>query len=295
MTISGMLTIATSLRIGRLCRLVRCLCAAAIVGSVLACDLDCRREGRQEGCVDSSCLAHGGDDSRQSSCGGYHGYEDDRRLRKRFLQRHSHAGSNRRHQHPQGLWLLRLRPIARTAFLWRTMPSSTKPGVAVGSMSDLQTFFAFDPTVPTVIFVHGNQITPGDAKSEGMIRLPPHDQARLRLAANSVCDLLVAVVENRWTAARRARESSPHGPGRISARLADRSDARRNADLDRRLQLRRTNHHRRIACAGRRQLGWVLLLERTRPSESPADERHPHGQRAPLLLAWHRASTTASP
>ncbi len=34
--------------------------------------------------------------------------------------------------------------------------------------SDLQSFLAFDSSVPTVIFVHGNQITPGDAKCEGV-------------------------------------------------------------------------------------------------------------------------------
>jgi hypothetical protein len=34
--------------------------------------------------------------------------------------------------------------------------------------SDLNSFVSFDPSVPTVIFVHGNQITPGDAKSEGL-------------------------------------------------------------------------------------------------------------------------------
>jgi hypothetical protein len=34
--------------------------------------------------------------------------------------------------------------------------------------SDLQSFLAFNPAVPTVIFVHGNQITPWDAKCEGL-------------------------------------------------------------------------------------------------------------------------------
>ena len=34
--------------------------------------------------------------------------------------------------------------------------------------SDLDSFLAFDPTVPTVIFVHGNQISPWDAKCEGL-------------------------------------------------------------------------------------------------------------------------------
>jgi hypothetical protein len=35
--------------------------------------------------------------------------------------------------------------------------------------SDLDSFLAFDPAVPTIIFVHGNQITPGDAKDEGLM------------------------------------------------------------------------------------------------------------------------------
>ena len=35
--------------------------------------------------------------------------------------------------------------------------------------SDLDSFLAFDPSVPTIIFVHGNQITPGDAKGEGLM------------------------------------------------------------------------------------------------------------------------------
>ncbi len=35
--------------------------------------------------------------------------------------------------------------------------------------SDLNSFLAFDPTVPTIIFVHGNQITPSDAKDQGLL------------------------------------------------------------------------------------------------------------------------------
>ena len=35
--------------------------------------------------------------------------------------------------------------------------------------SDLDSFLSFDPSVPTIIFVHGNQITPGDAKDEGIM------------------------------------------------------------------------------------------------------------------------------
>lgn len=33
---------------------------------------------------------------------------------------------------------------------------------------DLQSFLAFNPSIPTVIFVHGNQISPWDAKCEGV-------------------------------------------------------------------------------------------------------------------------------
>ena len=35
--------------------------------------------------------------------------------------------------------------------------------------SDLINFLSFDPSVPTIIFVHGNQITPGDAKDQGLL------------------------------------------------------------------------------------------------------------------------------
>jgi hypothetical protein len=35
--------------------------------------------------------------------------------------------------------------------------------------SDLDTFLSFDPSVATIIFIHGNQITPADAKSEGLM------------------------------------------------------------------------------------------------------------------------------
>jgi hypothetical protein len=35
--------------------------------------------------------------------------------------------------------------------------------------SDLDSFLAFDPSVPTIIFIHGNQIGPGEAKSEGLM------------------------------------------------------------------------------------------------------------------------------
>ncbi len=34
--------------------------------------------------------------------------------------------------------------------------------------TDLESFVNIDPTVPTVIFVHGNQISPGDAKTQGL-------------------------------------------------------------------------------------------------------------------------------
>jgi hypothetical protein len=56
--------------------------------------------------------------------------------------------------------------------------------------SDLDSFLKFDPTVPTIIFVHGNQITPGEAKSEGLfvyrrIILHGPDAPRLRFVIYS--------------------------------------------------------------------------------------------------------------
>jgi hypothetical protein len=34
--------------------------------------------------------------------------------------------------------------------------------------SDLESFVSFDPTVPTIFYVHGNQMTPADAKNQGL-------------------------------------------------------------------------------------------------------------------------------
>jgi hypothetical protein len=34
--------------------------------------------------------------------------------------------------------------------------------------SDLESFLSFDPSVPTIFYVHGNQITPGEARSQGL-------------------------------------------------------------------------------------------------------------------------------
>ena len=52
--------------------------------------------------------------------------------------------------------------------------------------TDLASFLEFDPSVPTIIFVHGNQITPVDAKDEGLMlyrRVILHDcdAPRIRL------------------------------------------------------------------------------------------------------------------
>jgi hypothetical protein len=56
--------------------------------------------------------------------------------------------------------------------------------------SNLDSFLAFDASVPTIFFIHGNQITPGDAKNEGlsvyrkMILQDPH-APRIRFAVFS--------------------------------------------------------------------------------------------------------------
>ncbi len=56
----------------------------------------------------------------------------------------------------------------RTGFKFETYAVCDEIGYRHWQKSDLDSFLTFDPTVPTIIFIHGNQITPGDAKNEGL-------------------------------------------------------------------------------------------------------------------------------
>ena len=88
--------------------------------------------------------------------------------------------------------------------------------------------------MPTIIFVHGNQITPGDAKNEGLEvyrRMIMHgcDAPRIRFVIFSWPSSKV-----RRTAERRSRESRANRAGRLALGLAVGSDAAGDADFARR-------------------------------------------------------------
>jgi hypothetical protein len=56
----------------------------------------------------------------------------------------------------------------RTGLNFETYAVIDDVGYRRWQSSDLESFLALDPHVPTLIFVHGNQITPADAKREGI-------------------------------------------------------------------------------------------------------------------------------
>jgi hypothetical protein len=56
----------------------------------------------------------------------------------------------------------------RTGLLFERYAVVDDVGYRRWQSSDLESFLAFDPSVPTVIFIHGNQITPSDARREGL-------------------------------------------------------------------------------------------------------------------------------
>ncbi len=56
----------------------------------------------------------------------------------------------------------------RTGLGFETYSPCDESGSRRWQPSDLESFLAFDPSVRTIIFVHGNRITPFDAKNEGV-------------------------------------------------------------------------------------------------------------------------------
>jgi hypothetical protein len=80
--------------------------------------------------------------------------------------------------------------LMRNGLKLETYAVCDEAGARRWQASDLDSFLKFDPTVPTIIFIHGNQITPGDAKSEGLfvyrrIILHGPDAPRLRFVIYS--------------------------------------------------------------------------------------------------------------
>lgn len=56
----------------------------------------------------------------------------------------------------------------RTGLLFETYEVCDESGRRRWQASDLESFLAFDASVPTVIYVHGNQMTPADARQQGL-------------------------------------------------------------------------------------------------------------------------------
>src|SRR5262249_9663146 len=80
--------------------------------------------------------------------------------------------------------------LMRNGLKLETYAVCDEAGARRWQQSDLDSFLSFDPSVPTIIFIHGNQITPGDAKSEGLMvyrRIILHgpDAPRLRFVIYS--------------------------------------------------------------------------------------------------------------
>jgi hypothetical protein len=56
----------------------------------------------------------------------------------------------------------------RTGLIFETYSNCDDAGCRRWQTSNLDSFLAFDPSVRTIIFIHGNRITPSDAKNEGL-------------------------------------------------------------------------------------------------------------------------------
>ncbi|MEX0610501.1 MAG: hypothetical protein WD229_00150 [Pirellulales bacterium] len=56
----------------------------------------------------------------------------------------------------------------RTGLIVERYAASDEAGHRRWEASDLETFLAFDSSVPTIFYIHGNQITPADAKCQGL-------------------------------------------------------------------------------------------------------------------------------
>jgi len=57
----------------------------------------------------------------------------------------------------------------RKGLIFETYERCDESGRRRWEASDLESFLAFDSSVPTMIYVHGNQMTPADAKLQGLV------------------------------------------------------------------------------------------------------------------------------
>jgi hypothetical protein len=166
MAISGMLTIVANLRVGRLCRYMSCLCAAAIIASSfsassVAAEKDAKKPAAARiasRSADAALSSHAISNVAARSvgdCGNV--FCNGIRLQDQIvvINTRNLCGCCDSESFHEGIMVENYALVDET-------------GCRCWQPNDLQSFLTFDPTVPTVIFVHGNQITPGDAKSEGL-------------------------------------------------------------------------------------------------------------------------------
>ncbi len=167
MAIGSTATIATTLRVGRFCRLIHRLCAAAIAASLFAASSSAAENDAKQPAVAhvASRVADAiknkgvgvtvaarstGDDNGNVFCNGI-------RLQDQIVVINT-----------RNLCGCADSEMLRAGILVESFAVVDETGCRCWQPGDLQSFLNFDPTVPTVIFVHGNQISPYDAKSEGL-------------------------------------------------------------------------------------------------------------------------------
>ena len=175
MTIVKALTVAANLRFGRSCRFARCLAILAVVVSISG----------------SHTFA---ENHPQTFCNGVRLQDEITLINTRSICSCCD---------PEAL---------RNEIRVENYAVCDESGARRWQPSDLQSFLAFDPTVPTVIYVHGNQISPGDAKNEGVAVYRRIDSARCRRAPHSIRNLFLALVADQRTTARCWREGRSHRP-----------------------------------------------------------------------------------
>jgi hypothetical protein len=166
MTITSTATIEESLRASRCGRLLRCLLGVVIAASVLSADSFAAQPNEKKLAVPHVAM----------------------QAREKTLPASKHEGAGRKAAcdcdsafcngiRPQDeIVLVSTRNLCtccdpdklREGLAFEEYAVTDAKGCRCWQPSDLATFLTFDPTVPTVIFVHGNDITPWDAKDQGV-------------------------------------------------------------------------------------------------------------------------------
>jgi hypothetical protein len=166
MTISNVLRTATTLRIGRCCRSLICLVAAVAIASFATPDAVAQDGGASPATAIRVAARTSGQASSASRVANAAG---------RSTEDHGQAFSNGIRPEDE-ITLINTRSICsccdpealRKELRVESYAVCDESGARHWQDSDLQAFLNFNSSVPTVIFVHGNQISPWDAKNEGV-------------------------------------------------------------------------------------------------------------------------------